>query len=425
MTGDFSGDFGGVPVSRPRKLIALVKKLFELKYSVYLLAAVLMIVVGGGIYLTASHHSATPRNALSAAGSSSGGQNTTGQPVSGNKTSANASSSHTSKSGAITMKGKSGTLSSGISNTYSGGSSSGSGDGSPGGSSSGSDDSGGSSGGGSASVTPHIMVIMMENEGENQIIGNGSLPYINNTLAQNYPLLRDSYATAHPSLPNYLELSSGSVWGVTTDCAPGSGCEGSDNLAHQLDDAGISWAGYFENLPYDGYTGGDTGGDDGYGDEMYAQHHNPFVYYPDLAGELATHVKQYSELIGDLNSSSPPAFVWVTPNMLDDMHDGPLSTGDTWLSNQIPAIQATNWYKSGGQILITWDEALDSDTSGLGGGSGGQIPGIFISQAEYQKPDYTTPVDHAGILRSIEQAYSLPLLNDAANSANGSLSLIQ
>ena len=32
-------------------------------------------------------------------------------------------------------------------------------------------------------------------------------------------------------------------------------------------------------------------GDDGYGDQLYAQHHNPFVYFPDLAGDLTTHVK--------------------------------------------------------------------------------------------------------------------------------------
>jgi acid phosphatase len=166
-----------------------------------------------------------------------------------------------------------------------------------------------------------------------------------------------------------------------------------------------------ESMPSAGYRGGDAGGSDGYGGQLYAQHHNPFVYFPDLAGDLPTHDKPLTTMLGDLNGPQPPAFVWVTPNMLDDMHDGPLSTGDTWLSQEIPQIQATSWYRAGGVIVVTWDEGQDADTSGIAGGSGGHIVGIVISQALYgAKPD-TAPVDDAGILRS----------NGAADPAHGSV----
>ena len=126
------------------------------------------------------------------------------------------------------------------------------------------------------------MVVKMENESISSIIGNSSLPYINKNLVSHYPVLQEAYAVAHPSLPNYLELLSGSTSGVTSDCAPGPGCEGSTNLAGQLDRAGIDWAGYMEIMPSAGYSGGSTGGDDGYGDQLYAQHHNPFVSGPRL-----------------------------------------------------------------------------------------------------------------------------------------------
>ncbi len=274
---------------------------------------------------------------------------------------------------------------------------------------------------GTAPTQPHVMVIMMENETAGSIIGNPSLPYINGTLVAHYPIIENNYAVAHPSLPNYLELLSGSTWGVTSDCAPDPGCEGQSNFANQLDQAGIPWAGYMESMPSAGYTGGDTGGDDGYGDQLYAQHHNPFVYFPDLANDLTTHVKPLTSMISDLNSADPPDFVWVTPNMLDDMHDGPTTTGDTWLSQQIPAIQATQWYQDGGQIILTYDEGDDSDTSGIGGGAGGQIPGIVISQALYDSASDPTPVDQAGILGSIEDLFGVPALNDATNPAHGSL----
>ncbi len=265
------------------------------------------------------------------------------------------------------------------------------------------------------------MVIMMENETYSSVIGNGALPFLNGTLASHYLVLQQAFAVSHPSLPNYLDVLSGSTWGVSSDCSPGPGCQGGTSLPNQLDQAGISWAGYMESMPVAGYTGGDTGGADGYGNQLYAQHHNPFVYFPSLAGELSTHVKPLTSMVGDLDSPNPPDFVWVTPNMLDDMHDGPLATGDTWLSQQIPTIQASPWYREGGVILVLWDEGQDSDTSGLAGGDGGHVPGIVISQTSYGRAPDPTPVDDTGILRSIEQAYGLTYLNGAADPAHGSL----
>lgn len=267
---------------------------------------------------------------------------------------------------------------------------------------------------------PHIMVIMMENETYSSVIGNATLPYLNGTLASHYLVLQQAFAVGHPSLPNYLEVLSGSSWGVSSDCSPGPGCQGGTSLPNLLDQAGISWAGYMESMPVAGYTGGDTGGADGYGNDLYAQHHNPFVYFPSLAGELNTHVKPLASMAGDLNSPNPPAFVWVTPNMLDDMHDGPLSTGDTWLSQQIPTIQASKWYREGGAILVLWDEGQDSDTSGIAGGSGGHVAGIVVSQALYGSAPDAAPIDDAGILRSIEKVYGLAYLGDAGDPARGS-----
>ena len=276
----------------------------------------------------------------------------------------------------------------------------------------------------SSSSIAHIMIIMMENHSIGNIIGNSTLPYINNTLGNNYPQLTNSFATGHPSLPNYMTITSGTTSGINSDCGPGPGCQGTTNLVKQLDTAGISWGAYMENMPSAGYTGGDTGGSDGLGNQYYIQHHNPFVYYPDLASELITHDKPYTSMMADLNSSTPPAFIFIAPNMVDNMHDGPLSVGDTWLSRQIPLIQATNWYKQNGQILLTWDEGIASDSAGFNGTNGGHIAGLFISQAQLKGPDYTTSFNQAGLLGSIEKAYGVPYLNNVSNPANGSLSII-
>ncbi len=265
------------------------------------------------------------------------------------------------------------------------------------------------------------MVIMMENETYSSVIGNGALPFLNVTLASHYLVLQQAFAVGHPSLPNYLDVLSGSTWGVSSDCSPGPGCQGGTSLPNQLDQAGISWAGYMESMPVAGYTGGDAGGADGYGNELYAQHHNPFMYFPSLAAELSTHVKPVTSMVGDLGSPNPPDFVWVTPNMVDDMHDGPPATGDRWLSQQIPTIQASPWYRAGGVILVLWDEGQDSDTSGIVGGGGGHVAGIVISQALSGSAPDSTPIDDTGILRSIEKVYGLSYLNAATDPAHGSL----
>ena len=62
----------------------------------------------------------------------------------------------------------------------------------------------------------HVVVVMEENHAYNEIIGSASAPYIN-SLASQYGVATSYVAVAHPSLPNYLALTGGSTFGVTTD----------------------------------------------------------------------------------------------------------------------------------------------------------------------------------------------------------------
>src|ERR1019366_6240096 len=65
----------------------------------------------------------------------------------------------------------------------------------------------------------HVWVIMMENHGYGQVVGNPNLPYINDMVglantATNY------FAVAHPTLTNYLEVVGGSNFGALSDNNP-------------------------------------------------------------------------------------------------------------------------------------------------------------------------------------------------------------
>lgn len=257
-------------------------------------------------------------------------------------------------------------------------------------------------------AAPHIMVVMMENKNASQVIGQSHEPYTN-SLAATYGLATQSYAFGHPSLPNYLDIVSGSNQGVTDDNPPSShDFPGAVTLADQLVDAGFSAKAYAEDLPTDPRV---SVGE-------YAVRHVPWEYFPNAK----ISVVDASSLPGDLDSAAAPDFVWYTPNLIDDEHDGTVEQGDAFLSRFVPEVQSTAWYRAGGVIILEWDES-DDDNSGINGGSGGgHIPTIVISAALKAHPQQdATPVDTAGILGSIEDAYGLGHLGNAGAATNGTI----
>ena len=65
----------------------------------------------------------------------------------------------------------------------------------------------------------HVFVILMENHGYAQIIGNPNAPFINE-YARSVNSATNYFAIAHPSLTNYLEIAGGSNFGVHSDNNP-------------------------------------------------------------------------------------------------------------------------------------------------------------------------------------------------------------
>ncbi len=263
---------------------------------------------------------------------------------------------------------------------------------------------------------PKIMIVMMENQGASQIVGNPALPYVT-SLANGYGSATESFAFDHISLVDYLDLVSGSSEGVVDDNPPSSHSFPTvPTLADQLVTAGDSVGAYAESLPADPKN--DSGN--------YAVRHNPWEYFP----SAPVTVKDGSALIPDLNASSPPDFVWYTPNLINDGHTGAptdteanrLAGTESFLSSFIPSVQATSWYKSGGQIIIEWDEALQTDTSGFNGANGGHVATIVVSKYLQASPkQYAGNVSTSGLLRSIEHLYQVPYLGNASDAGNGDI----
>ena len=84
----------------------------------------------------------------------------------------------------------------------------------------------------------HVFVILMENHGYSQIVGNPSAPFTNQ-YAKSVNSANNYFAIGHPSSTNYLEIVGGSNFGVRSDnppdwhnasCTPNLATPGTANL---------------------------------------------------------------------------------------------------------------------------------------------------------------------------------------------------
>jgi len=255
----------------------------------------------------------------------------------------------------------------------------------------------------------HIFIILMENKESGDVMGSSDAPYIN-SLARQYATAANYYGVSHPSLPNYLELVGGSTFGITSDCTD---CfVNSPNLTDQLDAAHKSWKAYMEDMPSPCFVG--DAGD-------YAQKHNPFIYFDDIRNNPArcANIVPLTRFGSDLAANALPNLVWITPNLCHDMHDCDVSTGDNWLKGFLPQILDSPAWKSSALFLL-WDEGV-SNAGCCQIAQGGHIPMLVISSLG--KPGYVSTVnyDHASVLLTIEKAWGLPRLGDAACACTNAL----
>jgi hypothetical protein len=260
-----------------------------------------------------------------------------------------------------------------------------------------------------------VFIILMENKNWIQIAGSASAPYINGTLlpmASHTELYFNPPAT-HPSLPNYLWLEAGTSFGIINDDPPSVNHQGTRrHLVTLLQAKGISWKSYQEDIGGKDCPLVATG--------LYAPKHNPFVYFDDVtdkrnpsSANCIAHVRPFGELAPDLANNTVAQYNFITPNLCNDMHDvcPPLNDdirqGDTWLSQNLPAILNSAAYKAGGAVFITWDEGAFSD-----GPIGMIVLSPFAKGNGYRNFIRYT---HGSTLRSFQEIFGVgPFLRDAA-----------
>ena len=273
----------------------------------------------------------------------------------------------------------------------------------------------------------HVIWVWMENHSASDIIGSGDAPYIN-ALANSCGLATNYHNISHPSLPNYIAATSGlplaSLSVFDGDCNVSHRCS---TTAPSIFGQGESWRAYEESMPKDC---------DRKNSGEYAVRHDPAPYYRNLAfckakravrhgPKISFDVPYTPQLASDLRTNSLPAFSFITPNLIDDMHDGSVQQGDSWLSVNLPAIFDSSEYQAGQVVVfVTWDEGEGGSSNNCATNTsdiGCSVATIVASPSTPVATQSGVLFNHYSLLRTTEQLLRLGALGQAV-SANSMLS---
>jgi len=238
------------------------------------------------------------------------------------------------------------------------------------------------------------IVVVMENKARSAVLGNPHAPAFN-AFARQGAVLTGYRGVTHPSLPNYLALVSGSTHGVASDCTR---CTvGGPSLADTLAARHLTWKAYAEGLPRPAWTGAASG--------RYVKRHVPFLYFRNVLARPAwsRRVVPLTQFAGDRAAGRLPAFSLVVPDMCHNMHDCSVATGDAWLKRFLPPLLKL----PGTAVFVVFDE---SDSAHPG------VPALALGTLVRPHSRATGPLDHYGLLRTIEDGLGLRLLGRSARS---------
>jgi hypothetical protein len=239
----------------------------------------------------------------------------------------------------------------------------------------------------------HVFLIYMENKGVDDIVGSPNAKYINSLInTEDYD--SNYFALGHPSDPNYIRPLGGSDFGL--DYNPTGNVIDANSLMQEMDQAGISWAGYAQSMP----TPGDL-----VSSGNYAVDQLPFAQFDYVFDNTPAYLQEHLLPLTDLstNLQDPntfPEFTWIAADE-DHNGEGPIDSlqgigqfiysqftdhqynvaaADQFVQQEVSAIENSPTWTDPGEkdaIIITFDE--DNNNLSLGfGNEGNNVPMIVI-----------------------------------------------
>jgi hypothetical protein len=239
----------------------------------------------------------------------------------------------------------------------------------------------------------HVVWVVMENKAYSSVIGSASAPY-ENQLASQCGSAVNFFAETHPSLPNYIAMTSGSPQGIADDNPPSSHPLDVPSIFSQL---GTGWRSLQESMPSNCLLTSSG---------QYAVKHNPAAYYTNIrtgCGSL------------DVPLGDPPdisaRFTFVTPNLCNDTHDCSVATGDAWVQTFLGKVFASAEYQAGRTaVFLTWDEDDSSHSN--------HIATVIAAPSVAPGTAPTATFNHYSMLRTTEEMLGLGFVGSAASATS-------
>jgi uncharacterized protein YjdB len=251
----------------------------------------------------------------------------------------------------------------------------------------------------------HVFIVMEENTNAADVTST-SMPYLMGLAAQ-YGNATQYYANTHPSIGNYLMLTTGQI--ITNDDSYSSPSITADNVVRQLLAAGKTWKAYAEDLPSVGYVtmGVEVG--------TYAARHNPVVYLTDVHDNptQANNVVPFTQFATDLTANTLPNYSFIVPNLCNDAHDCSITVADSWLQTNIDPLVKSAQFQQDGLLLVLFDESGSDNTNG-----GGRVAWVAVSPSKSKRPyQSTTLYQHESTLRLTLKGLGVTVFPGAAATA--------
>ena len=286
----------------------------------------------------------------------------------------------------------------------------------------------------------HVFLIVEENNGFSDVIGNAAAPNLN-YYASHFGTATAYYgASPASSESNYVSLLGGSTFGVTSDDAYWKNAVNAPSLISELDHAGISWKAYLDGLPHPGFQdicfpSKCNGAPDS--DPLYVSKHDAIQNFTTShnAFDWGNQVP-IQELSTDLSSGTVPRFSYIVPSECDDMHGDPpycldsgnegdtqnqhlIAGGDQYLGNLVSEItNAPFWSRGNNAIAITYDNGDTSQGCCDAHPGGGQIATVVITSHGPRGIQDPNPSNHYSMLSTFQALFGLPCLQFTCDTAN-------
>lgn len=248
-----------------------------------------------------------------------------------------------------------------------------------------------------------LLVVVLENHSRTQALAQ--MPRLA-AQASRYGQATQWYAVAHPSLPNYLEMTGGSTFGVRDDKNPSSHHLSGRSVFGQLVAAHHGVRSYVEDLP-SACAQTNSG--------RYAVRHNAWAYF--TWPSERTWCRRYERAAGttargalhdDVVAGHLPRYAQLIPNVCHDGHDCSLATADAWLGAWLQRIEAGPDFTSGRlAVVVTFDEDDHRASNHVA---------FVVAAAQLKHQTVTARFTHASLAAAPSRLVGLTPLRYAATS---------